>query len=524
MPIDTEQKLKTRQPIVVVVGHVDHGKTTLLDYIRKTGVAEKEAGGITQAVGAYEVEVPQEPKSRESGANGGTPHDVRAIGSETQARRSDSAQTRRITFIDTPGHEAFSKMRSRGAEVADVAILVVAGDEGVKPQTLEAIKTLESSKTPYVVAITKMDKPGADIEKVKADLAANNVSVEGYGGNISFHGVSAKTGEGIDNLLELVILTAELEHLGYNPDATPKGYVLEAKMNKNRGTEATIILKDGVLRRGDDVATPSAKGKAKILENFLGKAVEELEAGEPALVLGFEGVPQVGEEFTARDISAIKSRGAGMIPNGKEAEKDKNALCLILKASDQGSLEALRDIITYLDPTKPLKLVSIGVGEVGDNDVKLAISTDSSIIGFKTKVDKAAARLAETHKIKIITSEIIYDLVKAVQDFFIDLDKKTSLGELEVLAIFNQEKLSKQVVGGKVTHGSFRNRSVVQIKRPSSADATAGKDEQIVGQGRVTNLQTAKKDANSVGEGNEAGVMISSDVPIAVGDHLIINE
>ena len=480
MPIDTEQKLKTRQPIVVVVGHVDHGKTTLLDYIRKTGVAEKEAGGITQAVGAYEAE----------------------------------HKGKKITFIDTPGHEAFSKMRSRGAEVADVAILVVAADEGVKPQTLEAIKTLESSKTPYVVAITKMDKPGADIERVKADLAANNVSVEGYGGNISFHGVSAKTGEGIDNLLELVILTAELEHLGYNPDATPKGYVLEAKMNKNRGTEATIILKDGILRRGDDVATPSAKGKAKILENFLGKAVEELEAGEPALVLGFEGVPQVGEEFTARDISAVKSRGAEMIPNGKEAEKDKNALCLILKASDQGSLEALRDIIVHLDPTKPLKLVSIGVGEVGDNDVKLAISTDSSIIGFKTKVDKAAARLAETHKIKVITSEIIYDLVKVVQDFFTDLDKKTSLGELEVLAIFNQEKLSKQVVGGKVTHGSFRNRSLAGIKR----------GEQIVGQGRVTNLQTAKKDANSVGEGNEAGVMIGSDVPIAVGDHLIINE
>jgi translation initiation factor IF-2 len=476
MTTETKQNLKTRQPVIVVVGHVDHGKTTLLDFIRKAKVAEREAGGITQAVGAYEAEF----------------------------------QGKKLTFIDTPGHEAFSKMRARGAEAADVAILVVAADESVKPQTLEAIKTLNQTKTPYVVAINKIDK-GGDIEKVKADLAAQGIHVDGYGGNIPFHGISAKTGEGVNELLELVVLTAELEHLSYDPDANPKGYVLEARMNRNRGIETTIILKDGVLRRGEEVGTPSVKGKARILENFLGKQVEVLTAGEPAVILGFENMPQAGEEFSAREIfAAPEAKKAGS--NVKDVEK--NSLRLILKSSDQGSLEALRDIITHLDQSKPLAIVSDGVGEVNDGDVKLAISTGSFIIGFKTKVDKAAIQLAEAHRVKIITSEIIYDLVKAVQDFFADLSKKTSLGELEVLAVFNKERLNKQVVGGRVTHGSFRNKAPFQVKR----------GEEMVGNGRVQSLQTGKKDAGSVGEGNEAGLIVNSQVEILVGDHLIINE
>jgi translation initiation factor IF-2 len=361
------------------------------------------------------------------------------------------------------------------------------------------------------VAINKIDKGGADMEKVKADLAAQGVHVEGYGGNIPFRGISAKTGEGVNELLELVVLTAELEHLTYSPEANPKGYVLEAQMNRNRGIETTVILKDGVLRRGEEVGTPSVKGKARILENFLGKQVEVLNAGEPAVILGFENMPQAGEEFSAREIPAMQeAKKAGA--NVKNVEK--NSLRLILKSSDQGSLEALRDIITHLDQSKPLTIVSDGVGEVNDSDVKLAISTQAFIIGFKTKVDKAAIQLAEAHRVKIITSEIIYDLVKVVQDFFTDLGKKTSLGELEVLAVFNKEKLSKQVVGGRVTHGSFRNKAPFQVKR----------GEEIVGNGRVQSLQTNKKDAGSVGEGNDAGLIVNSQVEILVGDHLIINE
>lgn len=489
MPTETEQKLKTRQPIVVVVGHVDHGKTTLLDYIRKTGVAEREAGGITQAVGAYEAE----------------------------------HKGKRITFIDTPGHEAFSKMRARGAEAADVAILVVAADESVKPQTLEAVKTLEASKTPYVVAINKIDKGGADIERVKADLAANGVHLDGYGGNIPFHGISAKTGEGVDELLELVVLTADLEHLSYDPETNPKGYVLETRMNRSRGIETTVILKDGVLRQGEEVATPSAQGKARILENFLGKAAAEINAGSPAMVLGFETMPRVGEEFSAREVSGTAKIMARTAP-GQNGKAKENTLNLILKSSDQGSLEALRDIMLHLDPTKPLAIVSDGVGEVNESDVKLAISTGASIIGFKTKTDKAAARLAEVHKVKIITSEIIYDLVKAVQDFFTDLGKKTSVGELMVLAIFNKEKLAKQVVGGKVIHGNFKNRTLFQIRRPSLTEEETDKKKEIIGTGRVTSLQTGKKDANSVPEGSEAGLIINSQIELAVGDYLIIQE
>lgn len=479
MPTETDKKLKTRQPIVAVLGHVDHGKTTLLDFIRKARVAEREAGGITQAVGAYEAEF-----------NG-----------------------KKITFIDTPGHEAFSKMRARGAHAADLAILVVAGDESVKPQTVEAIKTLRETETPFVVAITKIDKPGANIEKVKADLAANEVLLEGYGGNISYHGISGKTGEGVNDLLELITLATEVEHLEYDPEANPRGYILETKMNKQRGIEATVILKEGILKRGEDIATPTTKGKARILENFAGKAVNEIEAGAPALILGFEVMPQIGEEFGARDISAItvkKIANAG--PD--TGENSETTLRLVLKASDQGSLEALRDIITYLDPSKPLKIIAAAVGEIGENDVKLAISSEAVIIGFKTKVDKAARQLAEAHRIHIIVSEIIYDLVKTVQESFAELGRKKSVGELEVLAIFNQEKLHKQVVGGKVIHGNFKNRMQFNLKR----------GEAIVGTGRITSLQTQKKDANSVPEGSEAGLMASSEVPIAVGDHLIIEE
>ena len=224
-----------RSPVIVVVGHVDHGKTSLLDYIRQTNVVAKEAGSITQATGAYEIEHNKE----------------------------------KITFIDTPGHEAFSKMRVRGTRVADIAILVVAADESVKPQTQEAIKVLQESKTPFMVAITKIDKPSADIEKVKNDLTANGVLLEGYGGDISYQGISSKNGEGIGELLDHLLLVAEVEDLKYNPNALASGMVLEARMDSRRGNSVSVILKDGKLKKGDMIVTTTAKGKIKILENFL---------------------------------------------------------------------------------------------------------------------------------------------------------------------------------------------------------------------------------------------------------------
>ena len=272
--MSNEAQKKQRPPIVVVMGHVDHGKTTLLDYIRKTSVAAREAGGITQAVGAYEIE----------------------------------RDGRKITFIDTPGHEAFSAMRSRGAQAADLAILVVAADEGVKPQTKEAIKILEDAKTPFIVAINKIDKTAGNIEKAKNDLMGVNVFLEGYGGQTSYQGISAKTGEGVEGLLDLVLLVADVEDLSYDPSAPATGYIVEASRDPRRGIAVSVIIRNGTLHRGDKVRTPSAMGKVKILEDFSGKTAESLEPSAPAVVIGFEDLPLIGEEFFAGGSERARSR------------------------------------------------------------------------------------------------------------------------------------------------------------------------------------------------------------------------
>lgn len=472
-----EKNLQTRQPIVVIMGHVDHGKTTLLDYIRKTNVASREAGGITQAVGAYEIE--------HSG--------------------------KKITFIDTPGHEAFSKMRSRGASAADLAVLVVAAEEGVKPQTKEVIKTLEATKTPFIVALNKIDKPGADIEKTKADLMANGVYLEGYGGDISFEPISAKSGENVDKLLDLILLAAEVADLKADSTAPARGYILETRLNKNRGLEVTVIMKDGILKRGVSVATPTARGKAKMLEDFSGKSAESILPGAPALIVGFEEMPQVGEElYTGSEAEANYKKAL----EKKMIAVDEGALPLILKAGDAGSLEALSEILKALPLSRPLSVVDQSVGEIGEGDVKMAISAGASIVAFKTKLDRSAKNLADTREVKIISSEIIYELIKAVEDSAKQAEEGKVIGDLEVLAVFNSAKLEKQVVGGRVAAGLFKNRVPIEIHRGGAK----------VAEGRVTNLQSQKKDVISLPEGQEGGLMIGSSVVIEKGDHLLIRE
>ena len=486
--------LAGRPPIVVVMGHVDHGKTTLLDYIRKTNIAAKEAGGITQSIGAYEIWHPN---------------------NAPQMRPSESA--RKITFVDTPGHEAFSKMRARGANIADLAILVVAADEGVKPQTVESIKILNETKTPFVVAITKIDKGGADIEKVKNELTAAGVLLEGYGGQVSCEPISAKTGECINELLDLVLLATDVEHLTYDPDAPASGYVLETKIDPQRGLEATVIIKNGILKQGDLIATPTACGRIKILENFLGNTVKRLEPSAPGLIIGFEKLPEVGEEFSCdpSQISANAPQTSRMPTHeigDRIREDSEKILKIILKAEDSGSLEALSQIINAIAAEKPLKIVSESVGDVHDNDVNLAISTQAMIIAFKSRVNKAAKTLAEANRITIIASEIIYELLKTVEEFLKQAEKPTSTGEMEILAIFNQSKPEKQVVGGKVISGAFRNKAMFKIIRGA---------EQI-GSGRVLNIQENKKDAPQINAGSEAGLLVNSETLIQVGDRLVI--
>lgn len=481
----TTDNLMPRPPIVVVMGHVDHGKSSLLDFIRKTNIVAKEAGGITQSIGAYEVE-----------------HS--STGSE---------QIKKITFIDTPGHEAFFKMRGRGAKVADLAIIVIAADDGIKPQTLESIKILNSANTPFIVAINKIDKPNADIEKTKNDLTANGVLLEGYGGNISWQAISAKTGEGVNELLDLILLSAEMENLTYNPEENAQGFILEAKTDSSMGNIAIGIVKKGVLKVGDQIVTPTTVGKIKILENFLSKKVKKLEPSAPALISSFNSLPQIGEEFfVGENIEIIK------IEKKISSETIKNkitdnlpTLNLIVKADVSGSLEILSEIIKNIKHENiDINVIKESIGEITDGDVKSALPSDAIIIGFKTKTTKIAEILAKNQNIKIIFSEIIYELIEAINNEIKLIEKPRPIAELKILKIFSQ-KGKKQLIGGKVIFGSVKNNSRLKILR----------NNEEVGSGKITSLKRLKQEINEAKENEECGMMIEADVQINEGDCLI---
>lgn len=465
-----------RPPIVVIMGSVDHGKTTLLDYIRKANVAAKEVGGITQSVGAYEIE-----------HNG-----------------------ERITFIDTPGHEAFSQIKARGATIADIAILVVAADDSVQPQTKAALKIIQDAQTPYIVAINKIDRV-PDVSKVRNDLMAAGVLLEGYGGNISYQPISAKTGEGVGDLLDLILLAAEVDHLDYEPGHHGSGIVLEAKLDRRRGIVATLIITDGALKTGDEIAAGSASGKVKILENFLGKKADSLSPSSPAVVIGFETLPKAGDTF---HVGGKAEEGKIRLANKKAAVKEakEGVVNLILKADATGSLEALAQVIKALPqrPGQSLEIVDEGVGDITDGDVKLAVSTKALIIGFRTDAIKAAQTLARDQNIRIVQSEIIYDLVKAVEEALASLGKAIAKGKLEILATFSK-KNTKQVIGGEVKLGAISNHATLEVER-------AG---QVLGTGKIINLQQNKRDAASVEAGKQCGLIFDSTVEIKVGDLLL---
>lgn len=462
------------------MGHVDHGKTTLLDHIRKARVAEKEAGGITQSVGAYEIEY--------SG--------------------------KRITFIDTPGHEAFSKMRGRGTSLADLAILVVAVDDGVKPQTKEIIDLLLTTKTPFIVAINKIDKTGVDENKVKNELMSAGVLLEGYGGNTSWQGISAKTGEGVNELLDLILLTAEVADAKYDPAAPAKGIVLEVRREPQRGNEVRVIIKDGTLTTGDTIATATAQGKVKILENFLGKKVNELTPSAPAVIFGFETLPKTGEEFTVGgEAKAPAPRVfAKRAAQTTAAQKEKGVVRLIVNANVSGSLEALTDLIKSM-PMKDVKVevVDQNIGEITDGTVREASSMGAIVIGFHTKVSAAGKNLARAQSVRIVTSDIIYELVKKIEEEIERITKPGPRGVLEVLAIFSQQG-SKQLVGGRITEGIMKNKSDVGIVR----------EDKEIGTGKITSLKQAKQDVTEVTTGKECGLLVESSTPIQKGDRITL--
>lgn len=486
MPKAKEQNknLQNRPPVVVVLGHVDHGKSSILEAIKDLKITAKESGGITQHIGAYEVE----------------------------------HQGKKITFIDTPGHEAFSQIRSRGSKAADIAILVVAGDEGVKEQTKEAIAHIKEAQIPVIVAINKIDKPNVNFEKVKGELAKNDILTESMGGKVPSVELSAKTKKGIPELLELILLVADLENLKADSEKPGQGVIIESYMDSNRGPVTTLLVEDGAFKRGDILATISALGKVKNLEDFQGKSVEKALPSMPVVVLGFEKVPGVGEEVkvffdieSANNFSTEKNKkSAGPL----EAPPDKKVLNIILKADVLGSLEAIENILKALPQEKiVLRILKSEVGEINESDVNLAKTSGAKILGFRVKANQTAVDFAEREEIRILIFDIIYELVQATRQYLEkiigpEIIKKT-VGRMKVLAIFRTDK-NRQVVGGKVVDG--------EIKRGASAEIY--RNDEKIGKGKIVGLQKDKKDADAVSKGAECGILYEGNIKIEEKDIL----
>ena len=496
----------SRPPVVVILGHVDHGKTTILNKIRQTRVAEKEAGGITQHIGAYQIEIPK-----------------------TEAHHGG-----KITFLDTPGHEAFSAIRSRGAKVADIAVLVIAADEGVKPQTKEAIQVIKQAQIPFVVAINKIDKEGANPQRIKQELAEEAVMVEDYGGQIPIVELSAKTGQGLDHLLEIILLLTELEELTASMETPAKGVIIESHLDSRRGLTATLIIQDGELKIGDWVSTGPAYGRAKSLEDFTGKNIQVAVASQPCLMLAWETAPAVGQEFKVvsnlkeAERLALGSTTIGPAPlflqelsvNGG----GKKSLNLIIKADVQSSLEAIDHVLrTIKSEEVGYKVVGFGVGNITDADIKNARATQAMVIGFHVSVDPAAKRSAEREKVRVETFDVIYNLVENVRLIMSELlepeTRRIPLGKTRVLALFSSKSTSSQIVGGKVIQGKAVRGALIDVVR----------DDAVIAKGRLAQLQQNKVDITEVSEGYELGIRFEpfgsqSTLAITIGDILEIYE
>ncbi len=489
-----EGNKKVRPPVVVVMGHVDHGKSTLLDYIRKSNVVEKEAGGITQSISAYEVN-----------------------------HKSEIGENRAITFLDTPGHEAFSKMRARGAEAADIAILVVSAEDSVKAQTIEAYNTIIESKIPYIVAINKIDRPNANIEKTKMDLVEKGIYLEGLGGDIPFVPISAKVGTGINELLDMIILVSDMQSFTGNSEQNASGIIIEANREPKRGISATAIIKNGTLKSGMFVVAGQALVTTRIMENFLGKAIKEVTFSSPILLVGFESMPEVGSTFesfsTKKEaenyINQIKSETIQNINYKGVAPSSGKIIPIIIKTDVVGSMEAIEKEMGKLNNEEiSYKIISSGVGAINESDLKMAnANKETIIVGFNTKLDNGARDLNETLKINVEVFDIIYKLTDWLKIIIEERKPKIEIvevtGSLKILKTFGATK-DKQVVGGKVLNGRIVNGGQVRIMR---------RDFEI-GRGKIIELQHNKIKAKEVLEENDCGVQVETKINIAPGDVL----
>ena len=497
--IQYEGKLKTRPAVITVMGHVDHGKTTLLDFIRKTKVVDGEAGGITQHIGAYEVETSKG----------------------------------KLTFIDTPGHAAFSSMRARGANTTDIVVLVVAANDGIKPQTEEAINHAKAANVSIVVAINKIDLDGADIDKVKGDLAAKDLTPEDWGGNIQMVPISALKGDGIDDLLERIALEAEILELKAYHEGPAQGVVIESELDKFRGSVSTFLLQNGNLKVGDLVVSGNALGKIKSIVDSDGNKIKSALPSAAVEVLGLNSVPNAGDQFLvvknekqAREISEYRvseEKEKKLLKQKDESAGDlfetlgqnlKKVLNVIIKTDVGGTCEAIIGALNDLDSEKAkVKIVSSGVGGISESDANLAVAVDSIIIGFNVRADNTAKKIIESESVPLSYHSIIYELiddVKARMSGLLDpIIKEEIVGTAEVLEVFNSPKFG-QVAGCNVIEGNVLRNKPVRVLR----------DDIVIFEGELNSLRRFKEDVNEVKNGNECGMGIKNYKDIKPGDKI----
>jgi translation initiation factor IF-2 len=502
---DSEDELEPRPPVVTIMGHVDHGKTSLLDAIRETEVAAGEAGGITQHIGAYQV------------------------------HRDDKT----ITFLDTPGHEAFTAMRARGAQSTDIAVIVVAADDGVRPQTREAIDHANAADVPMIVAVNKIDKEGAQPERVRQEMTQLGLQPEEWGGETMFVDVSAKTHENLDELLEDILLVAEIEELSANPDTEASGVVIESRLDPGRGAVVTVLVQRGTLKVGDALVAGAHWGRVRAMADYMGTRVTEAKPSEPVEVLGFDTVPEAGEHVrvvqndrTARSLASERANRLKLEQQARRSGRkvslesifDRQTaaavqeVALVLKADVSGSLEAFEDEISRLPQSDvQVTVISSGVGGITESDVNLAAASDAIVIGFNVRPVGDAAQLADREGVEIRTYSIIYrafeDLRDAMQGLLAPEEVEATVGQVEVRAIFRASKIGT-IAGSYVTDGHITRGAKVRLVR----------DGAVVYDGEVASLRRGSDDVREVQSGFECGIVLQNFQDIKEGDVLEVYE
>ncbi len=491
----SQSSVVRRSPVVAVLGHVDHGKSTLLEAIKELAITGRESGGITQHIGAYEVE-----------------------------HTASDTETQRVTFIDTPGHAAFQAMRSRGAQVADIALLVIDATEGVKPQTKEAIDHIRASGASPVIVFNKIDKANAYPDWVAGQLAEQDLHTEDRGGDVPVAKVSATEKTGIDNLLELITLVADMQELTADLSQPGRGVIVESHRDEKRGVLATVVLKDGTLQRGDAVATDTAACSVRALENSRGELIEDtVIPSTPALLLGFKTTPGVGEEFrvcedaeeAADTVAAGDSVSGASSPAQPAASEEVPVLPLIVKADVAGCLEAVTAAIEELPQDRvTVRIVEQGLGSVTERDAVRAKETGAAIVAFNVRVDNVARQIAERDKLPIYSFDVIYELVDTVKGLMEKRlpakEERADLGRVKVLKVFGAKK-GKQIVGGRVSEG----------KVPRGAQLEVQRKKKVIGRGKMADLQRNRQAIREGKKGDEVGILYGGTGEIEEGDVIV---